>query len=76
MGYMHVLCVFQKCSKKILSPKMCVEIFYAECAVQCRVMWNQCMTRMVSTLLRLGVAETAGGVGLPYADSISACPRV
>ena len=26
MGYKHVLCVFQKCSKTIVSPKMCVEI--------------------------------------------------
>ena len=26
MGYMHVMCVFQKCSKNILSAKMCVEI--------------------------------------------------
>ena len=26
MGYKHVMCVFQKCSKKMLSPKMCVEI--------------------------------------------------
>ena len=26
MGYKHVMCVSQKCSKKILSPKICVEI--------------------------------------------------
>ena len=26
MGYKHVMCVSQKCSKKILSTKICVEI--------------------------------------------------
>ena len=123
--YMHEMCVFWNLQKKILSPKMRVEIFlisffnilkclvftveyasfvliqylhvrmfrkFAEkysksqnvcwnflCtmyAVQCRAMWNQCMTRMVSTSFRLCVAETACEVGLLCADSIpcmSAC---
>ena len=26
IGYKHVMCVFQKCSNKIVSTKMCVEI--------------------------------------------------
>ena len=56
---------------------MCVEIsMHRVYAVQCRAMWNQCMTRMVSTSFRLGVAETDCGVGLLCADSIPTCPRV
>ena len=50
---------------------MCVEIsMHRVYAVQCRAMWNQCMTRMVSTSFRLGVAETDCGVGLLCADSM------
>ena len=44
MGYKHVMCVFQKCSKKILSTKICVEIeTYTIC-----YMHEMCMFREFS----------------------------